>query len=120
MRKMSTTARDELVNALARRYAVGTRQEKTRILDELEAVTGFHRKHAMRVLRSGPTGPRTEGRASRRIYDDAIRDALVVLWEASDRICGKRLKALIPTLVEAMERHGHLQLGAEVRGGCSR
>ena len=35
MRKMSTTARDELVNALARRYAVGTRAEKTRILDEL-------------------------------------------------------------------------------------
>ena len=117
MRKMSTTARDELVNALARRYAVGTRAEKTRILDELEAVTGFHRKHAMRVLRSGPTGPRAEGRAGRRIYDDAVRDALVVLWEASDRICGKRLKALIPTLVEAMERHGHLQLGAEVRAG---
>jgi hypothetical protein len=28
-----------------------------------------------------------------------------MLWEASDRICGKRLKPLIPTLVEAMERH---------------
>ena len=117
MRKMSKTARDELVSALARRYAVGTRTEKTRILDELEAVTGFHRKHAMRVLRSGSTGPRAEGRAGRRIYDDAVRDALVVLWEASDRICGKRLKALIPMLVEAMERHGHLQLGAEVRAG---
>ena len=41
----------------------------------------------------------------------------MVLWEASDRICGKRLKALIPTLIEAMERHGHLQLGADVRAG---
>jgi hypothetical protein len=40
-----------------------------------------------------------------------------VLWEASDRICGKRLKPLIPTLVEAMERHGHLQLAPEVRAG---
>ena len=120
MGKVSTTARDELVNALARRYAIGTRAEKTRILDELEAVTGFHRKHAMRVLRSGPTRPRTEGRAGRRIYDDAVRDALVVLWEASDRICGKRLKALIPTLVEAMERHGHLQLGRRSGPGCWR
>ena len=44
MSKMSTTARDELVGALARRCAVGTRAEKTRILDELQAVTGFHRK----------------------------------------------------------------------------
>ena len=38
-----------------------------------------------------------------------------MLWEASDRICGKRLKALMPILVEAMERHGHLRLGPEIR-----
>ena len=117
MSKMSTTARDELVGALARRYAVGTRAEKTRILDEFEAVTGFHRKHAMRVLRSCATRRRAEGKAGRRIYDDAVHDALVVLWEASDRICGKRLKALMPTLVEAIERHGHPRLGPEIRAG---
>ena len=117
MSKMSTTARDGLVRSLARRYAVGTRAEKIRILDEFQAVTGFHRKHAMRVLRSCATRRRAERRAGRRIYDDAVRDALVVLWEASDRICGKRLKALMPTLVEAMERHGHLRLGPEIRAG---
>lgn len=33
-----------------------------------------------------------------------------MLWEAADRVCGKRLKALIPTLLDAMERHGHLDL----------
>ena len=113
---MSTPARDELVGALARRYAVGTRAGKPRILDEFEAVTGFHRKHAMRVPRSGATRHRAEGKAG-RIYDDAVHDALVVLWEASDRICGKRLKALMPTLVEAMERHGHPRLGPEIRAG---
>ena len=30
---------------------------------------------------------------------------------------GKRLRPLVPILVEAMERHGHLQLAAEVRAG---
>jgi len=38
-----------------------------------------------------------------------------VLWEAGDRICGKRLKPLIPLLISAMERHGHLALDDEVR-----
>jgi len=38
-----------------------------------------------------------------------------VLWEASDRVCGKRLRPLVPILVEAMERHDHLQLAPEVR-----
>ena len=106
MRKVSMTARDELVNALARRYAVAGRAEKTRILDEFVAVAGFHRKHAMRLLRCDAAARRSEGKASRRIYGEAVCEAIVVLWEASDRICGKRLKALMPVLVEAMERHG--------------
>ena len=33
---------------------------------------------------------------------------MILVWEASDRICGKRLKAALPHLVESMERHGHL------------
>jgi hypothetical protein len=51
----------------------------------------------------------------RRVYQDAAKEALVVLWEAADRICGKRLKALVPQLLEAMERHGHLQVDDGVR-----
>ncbi len=39
----------------------------------------------------------------------------MVLWEASGRICGKRLKPLIPLLMPAMGRHGHLALDEEVR-----
>jgi hypothetical protein len=38
-----------------------------------------------------------------------------VLWEASDRVCGKRLKALIPVLLPALERNGHLNLDAQIR-----
>jgi hypothetical protein len=39
-----------------------------------------------------------------RVYDDASREALIVVWEASDRFCGIRLRPLVPILVEAMER----------------
>jgi len=38
-----------------------------------------------------------------------------VTWEAADRICGKRLKAILPAIVDAMERHGHLHLDPDVR-----
>jgi hypothetical protein len=37
------------------------------------------------------------------------------MWESSDRVCGKLLRALVPTLVASMERHGHLQLAPQVR-----
>ena len=84
--------RDELVAAIAERYGDSLRGEKARILDEFVAVSGYHRKHAMRLLREGRTGKRFGPRLARRVYDDAVREALVVLWEASDCICGRRLK----------------------------
>ena len=91
---VSMATRDDLVESLSRRYGASSRAEKTRILDEFVGVTGFHRKHAMRLLRGGPmANPAAASRPGRRIYDDAVREALVVLWEASDRICGKRLAA---------------------------
>ena len=52
---------------------------------------------------------------SRRIYDEAVKEAVIVIWEAADRICGKRLKAEMPHLVESMERHGCRDLDPEVR-----
>jgi hypothetical protein len=39
-----------LMNSLRARYRSGSRVEKCRILDELVAVTGYHRKHAIRLL----------------------------------------------------------------------
>jgi hypothetical protein len=51
MRRISVATRDELVAAIAGRYAQGDRVERSRILDEFAAVTGFHRKHAMRAAR---------------------------------------------------------------------
>jgi len=110
-------ARDELVAAIAGRYAQGDRGERGRILDEFAAVTGYHRKHAMRLLRAGQVNRICGPRPGRRIYDEAVREALIVVWEASDRICGKRLRPLVPILLEAMERHGHVQLVPEVRDG---
>lgn len=115
LRRVSMATRDELLAALAERYRDAARAEKGVILKEFAEVTGYHRKHAGRLLRGPEPRDRSQARPARRIYDDAVREALIVLWETSDRICGKRLRPLIPMLMAAMERHGHLALDAEVR-----
>lgn len=112
--------RDELLGALVARYGAARRSEKGRILTEFAEVTGYHRKHAERLLRGACRSDRSRPRPGRRVYDEAVREALILLWEASDRICGKRLKPLIPMLIAAMERHGHLALDAEVRARLER
>ena len=113
---ISKMAKRELLATLRDRYRSSSKKDKSRILDEFIAVTGHHRKHGIRLLRQleyGEDAPcPTRGR---RVYDDAVREAVIVIWEAADRICGKRLKAAMPHLVESMERHGHLALDPEVR-----
>lgn len=107
------TTRKELIGVLGERYREGSRAERSAILDQLVEITGYHRKHTIRCLRgtcsSGDRRPRA------RIYDEAVEQALLVLWETSDRLCGKRLRPILPTLVEAAERHGHLHLDPLVR-----
>ena len=113
---ISAQARWELLQALRERYWEASRREKGRILDEFVAVAKCHRKHAVRLLgRAGEESTAIATAPGRRAYDEAVREALVVLWEASDRICGKRLKAVAPALIGAVECHGHLELDAEVR-----
>lgn len=115
-RRLSLTTRKELIEAVRKRYQEATLARKTGILDELVEVTGYHRKHAIRIL--GPNvGPKQQNkpRSKGRIYDKAVQEALILLWEAADRICGKRLKALVPLLVESMEKYGHLQLNTGVK-----
>lgn len=112
--QLSLATRRELIEAIAERYRTANRSEKQKILDEFTEVTGFHRKHAIRALRKRVRqGEKASTRS--RLYDEAVVQALTMLWEAADRICGKRLKRAIPTLLEAMERHGHLALAPEVR-----
>ena len=91
MRRVSMATRDELIVALSQRYSESDRYAKGRILDEFVAIMGYHRKHGMRVLRTGPSRP-SQTYACRHVYDRAALEAIVVLWEASDRVCGKRLR----------------------------
>jgi hypothetical protein len=114
--KISVATRQELLTAIGERYRTSPREAKRRILDEFVALTGHHRKHAIRVLKAVPPAAGIRQRRPRLcLYDEAVREAVIVLWEASDRVCGKRLKPLLPILVPALERHGHLQLEQAIR-----
>ncbi len=116
MRKISKMTRREIIGAVSERYRSADRADKGRLLDEFVSITGYHRRHAVRLLGttsavepSKPLAPRS------RKYDEPVNLALTTLGEASDRICGKRLVALLPLLIPALEKHGGMQIDPAVR-----
>jgi hypothetical protein len=98
--------RKELIETVGARYRAGTVAERSAILNEFVAITGYHRKHAIRLLSRSVPEPQKRRPSVR--YGPAVREALGMLWEVSDRVCSKRLKAMIPALLPALVRHGKL------------
>ncbi len=109
MRTTGAATRRELTAALAERYQAGGAKEKGRILDRFVALADYDRNHAIRIL--GGTRPKlVKPRGRRCVYEQAVTEA-IPLGEGLDRVCGKRLKALIPLLVPALERRGRSATG---------
>jgi hypothetical protein len=115
--KLTHASRTELADSLRPRYQSSSGRTKKQILSEFIVSTGYHPKYAVHLLNAEDTAlpkqPQTRNRSS--LYDDATRQALIVLWEASDRVCGKRLQLLLHILLPALERHGHLKLDEAIR-----
>ena len=112
---MSRASKYELLAAVRPRYRHATRGEKKIILDELVAVTGYHRKYAIQLLNHPLRKRPRRQRSQRRKHTSEVVVALEQLWRWANYICGKRLVPLLPTLVEALERHGEIKLEAETR-----
>ena len=48
--EISTATRTEVLGAIRNRYREASKRDKSRMLDEFVALTGCHRKHAVRLL----------------------------------------------------------------------
>ena len=96
---MGKQERRAYLEAIRTRYRRVGKTGKTAILDEFCAVCGYHRKYALRLLRTagkrGKTAVRKPGPASRYAVPELV-EALRTIWLASDQLCGKRLKAALP------------------------
>ena len=113
---MSFQTRHELLARVAPRYREADRKQKTIILNEFIASTGYKRKYVIRLLSLPEIAPgKTIKRPRSRYYGQDVQEALLTAWAAANYIASKRLAPFLEELVPALERHEHLKLTEEVR-----
>ena len=105
----------EYTEAVRWRYLRAPKKEKGKILDEFTKITGRHRKAAIRLLRRGNQPGANRNRGRPRQYGAAVVGALRMAWEATDRLCSKRLCPFLPELVTVLRRHGDSTMSVEVK-----
>jgi len=96
---MSPRSKKEYIEAVFLRYKKAPYKDKTIILDEFCATCGYHRKHAIRLLRRFKrfTKPKSKKRGRAPIYHpQLILKPLKQIWVAANLPCSKRLKAILP------------------------
>ena len=96
---MSPRSKKEHLEAIYLRYKSASLKQKSVILDEFCATSGYHRKHAIRLLRNYKrfTKTKSKKRGRKPLYrKDAILKPLKRIWLTANLPCSKRLKAILP------------------------
>lgn len=96
---MSPRSKREYLAAIVVRYRRASKKVKTAILTEFCAACGYHRKHALRLIRTFRrfTEKQPAKRGRKLSYDpEALLVPLKRIWLTANLPCSKRLKAIIP------------------------
>lgn len=88
--------RRDYLSTIRERYKnAPRRRDKSEILNEFCAICGYGRKHAIRIL-NGRVEPKKLRPGPKAKYGDVFVHHLVILWEAMNHMCAKKMVHAMP------------------------
>ena len=117
--KMTIDERRKYLRLIKKRYLKASKLERGKLLDEMEAITGLHRKTLIRLMwGSLKRKPRHKQRG--RTYGPEVDDALRVIAESHDYICAERLQPTLVRMASHLARHGEIEASPRLLDQLSR
>jgi len=110
---MSLKSKRELLEVVRPRYLKASKVEKQKMLDEFSSATGYHRKHAIRVLKNQvqvQNHLKGKTKTYKTIYRGEVVQALEQIWEIYGHLCSKRLQPFLPEAIRVLERCKEIEL----------
>jgi hypothetical protein len=116
---MNIDERRKYIYKMWGRYREAHKKEKGKLLDEIEVVTGMHRKAIIRLL-NGRLSRKKRSRERGREYGVEVDDAVRVIARSLDYPCAERLQPNLVWMAQHLGRHGELRVGQETQEKLAR
>jgi len=106
--KMTIEERYKYLSRMKRRYDQASKAEKSRLLDEMRAITGMHRKALLRLLRAAVLEHKPRHVQRGRHYSPQVDDAIRVIGETLNWVCAERMTPILPEMARHLAQFGEL------------
>jgi hypothetical protein len=117
--EMTLDERRKYLKRMKPRYTAADREERSRLLTEMEQVTGMHRKSLTRLLRAGSLERKQRSSARPRSYGMEVERVVLRVWESLDYVCAERLTPSLLRMAQHLAGFGVLSLSAAIEAQLS-
>ncbi len=112
--EMTVDERRKYLGKMLPLYLGADRTRRSELLDEMEHVTGMHRKSLLRLLGSQQLTRKRRQTPRKRSYGPDVERVVSVVWEALDYVCVERLRPALLSTARQLERFGELSLSPKL------
>lgn len=112
--QMTINERRKYVKLMKPRYQQARRAERSRLLTEMQEVTGLHRKSLLRLLHASSLNRKKRTTPRKRSYGLAVEQVILLVWESLDYVCAERLTPVLLSTAQHLARFGSVRLSSEV------
>jgi len=104
---MSINEERKYLAMMKQRYREADRAGRKTLLDEMEQITGKHRKSLIRLMNGTLAGKARKVQRG-RTYGPVVEDAIRIIFETLDHICAERLTPILATMARQLAQHGEM------------